>query len=84
MTELANAIENVQSPREFYQQTGRSDFSYGSQNPVFGLTIQKLELAHLRGGRHTFPQRCEPPFPPRRMDLPQGRVRLRQDFADQA
>ncbi|TIP50476.1 MAG: ABC transporter ATP-binding protein/permease [Mesorhizobium sp.] len=46
VTELANAIENVQSPREFYQQTGRSDFSYGSQNPVFGLTIQKLELAH--------------------------------------
>lgn len=46
VTELANAIENVQHPREFYQQTGRSDFSYASQNPVFGLTIQKLELAH--------------------------------------
>ncbi|TIU70677.1 MAG: ABC transporter ATP-binding protein/permease, partial [Mesorhizobium sp.] len=46
VTELANAIENVQRPREFYQQTGRSDFSYASQNPVFGLTIQKLELAH--------------------------------------
>lgn len=46
VTELANAIENVQRPREFYQQTGRSDFNYGSQNPVFGLTIQKLELAH--------------------------------------
>ncbi|MDG4875145.1 ABC transporter ATP-binding protein/permease [Mesorhizobium sp. WSM4935] len=46
VTELAEAIENVQHPREFYQQTGRSDFSYASQNPVFGLTIQKLELAH--------------------------------------
>lgn len=46
VTELANAIETVQHPREFYQQTGRSDFSYASQNPVFGLTIQKLELAH--------------------------------------
>ncbi|RWL81177.1 MAG: ABC transporter ATP-binding protein/permease [Mesorhizobium sp.] len=46
VTELANAIENVQRPQEFYQQTGRSDFSYASQNPVFGLTIQKLELAH--------------------------------------
>ncbi|RVD38067.1 ABC transporter ATP-binding protein/permease, partial [Mesorhizobium sp. M4A.F.Ca.ET.020.02.1.1] len=44
--ELANAIENVQQPQEFYSQTGRSDFSYASQNPVFGLTIQKLELAH--------------------------------------
>ncbi|WP_176479012.1 ABC transporter ATP-binding protein/permease [Mesorhizobium sp. WSM3860] len=46
VTELANAIENVQQPQEFYRQTGRSDFSYASQNPVFGLTIQKLELAH--------------------------------------
>ncbi|MGX5844486.1 ABC transporter ATP-binding protein/permease [Mesorhizobium sp. ArgA1] len=44
--ELANAIENVQQPQEFYSQTGRSDFHYASQNPVFGLTIQKLELAH--------------------------------------
>ncbi|MGX5847832.1 ABC transporter ATP-binding protein/permease [Mesorhizobium sp. PL10] len=46
VTELASAIENVQQPQEFYSQTGRSDFHYASQNPVFGLTIQKLELAH--------------------------------------
>lgn len=46
VTELANAIENVQQPQEFYSQTGQSDFHYASQNPVFGLTIQKLELAH--------------------------------------
>lgn len=46
VTELAEAIENVQHPQEFYSQTGRSDFHYASQNPVFGLTIQKLELAH--------------------------------------
>ncbi|MER8567572.1 ABC transporter ATP-binding protein/permease [Mesorhizobium sp. M0924] len=44
--ELANAIENVQQPQDFYSQTGQSDFHYASQNPVFGLTIQKLELAH--------------------------------------
>jgi ABC-type uncharacterized transport system fused permease/ATPase subunit len=44
--ELAQAIENVQQPQEFYGQSGRSDFRYASQNPVFGLTIQKLELAH--------------------------------------
>jgi ABC-type uncharacterized transport system fused permease/ATPase subunit len=44
--ELAQAIENVQQPQEFYSQSGRSDFRYASQNPVFGLTIQKLELAH--------------------------------------
>ena len=46
VSEIANAIENVQQPQDFYRQTGRSDFAYGSQNPVFGLTIQKLELAH--------------------------------------
>ncbi|TPK99183.1 ABC transporter ATP-binding protein/permease [Mesorhizobium sp. B2-4-12] len=46
VTELANAIENVQYPQEFYSQSGRCDFHYASQNPVFGLTIQKLELAH--------------------------------------
>ncbi|TGV16233.1 ABC transporter ATP-binding protein/permease [Mesorhizobium sp. M8A.F.Ca.ET.173.01.1.1] len=46
VTELANAIENVQHPQEFYSQSGRSDFHYANQNPVFGLTIQKLELAH--------------------------------------
>lgn len=46
VTELANAIENVQHPQEFYSQTGRSDFRYDRQNPVFGLTIQKLELTH--------------------------------------
>jgi len=46
VTELANAIESVQHPQEFYSQTGRSDFRYDRQNPVFGLTIQKLELTH--------------------------------------
>lgn len=42
--ELAEAIENVQQPAEFYRQTGQSDFRYTHQNPVFGLTIQHLEL----------------------------------------
>jgi ABC-type uncharacterized transport system fused permease/ATPase subunit len=44
--DLAEAIENVQRPQEFYRRTGHSDFSYGRQNPVFGLTIQDLELKH--------------------------------------
>lgn len=43
--DLAEAIENVQQPSEFYRQTGNSDFRYNRQNPVFGLTIQGLELA---------------------------------------
>ena len=29
VTDLAEAIENVQHPQEFYSQTGRSDFRYG-------------------------------------------------------
>jgi ABC-type uncharacterized transport system fused permease/ATPase subunit len=42
--DLAEAIENVQHPREFYKRTGSSDFRYDRQNPVFGLSIQGLEL----------------------------------------
>lgn len=42
--ELADAIENVQQPADFYRQSGHSDFRYTYQNPVFGLTIQHLEL----------------------------------------
>jgi len=44
--DLAEAIENVQQPREFYKRTGCSDFHYGRQNPVFGLGIHGLELTH--------------------------------------
>ncbi|MBN9242732.1 MAG: ABC transporter ATP-binding protein/permease [Mesorhizobium sp.] len=46
VVEVAIAIENVQKPAEFYRQTGRSDFRRTGQNPVFGLTIQNLELMH--------------------------------------
>ena len=38
VTDLAEAIENVQQPREFYRLSGHSDFHYGTQNAVFGLT----------------------------------------------
>lgn len=44
--EVAIAIENVQEPAEFYRRTGRSEFRRISQNPVFGLAIQNLELTH--------------------------------------
>lgn len=44
--DVAVAIENVQRPDEFYRQSGRSDFRYARQNPVFGLTVSNLELAH--------------------------------------
>jgi ABC-type uncharacterized transport system fused permease/ATPase subunit len=46
VTGLALAIEQVQRPRDFYQQTGKSDFRYSSQNSAFGLTIRQLELFH--------------------------------------
>ncbi|MBL8583774.1 MAG: ABC transporter ATP-binding protein/permease [Rhizobiaceae bacterium] len=46
VTDLAEAIENVQRPVEFYALTGRSEFRYGTQHPVFGLTVRDLELTH--------------------------------------
>ena len=51
--DLAEAFENVHQPREFYRQSGRSDFQYGRQNPVFGLTLQGLEL--MQQGHDTAP-----------------------------
>lgn len=46
VTDLAEAIENVQRPREFYRRSGHCEFRYGSQHSVFGLTVQNLELMH--------------------------------------
>lgn len=46
VTDLAKAIENVQKPPEFYATTGQSDFSFGNQNALFGLTVRNLELMH--------------------------------------
>ncbi len=46
VTDLADAIENVQHPQEFYSRTGRSEFRHRHQNAKFGLSIQKLELLH--------------------------------------
>ena len=46
VSDLANAIENVQQPMEFYRSTGRCDFRFGSQHAVFGLAVRGLELMH--------------------------------------
>jgi vitamin B12/bleomycin/antimicrobial peptide transport system ATP-binding/permease protein len=46
VTDLAEAIENVQKPRDFYRLSGHSDFHYGTQNAVFGLRIRNLDLMH--------------------------------------
>lgn len=46
VTDLAEAIENVQQPKEFYRLSGHCEFFYRSQHSVFGLTVQNLELMH--------------------------------------
>lgn len=46
VSDLANAIEQVQQPAEFYRSTGRCDFRFGNQHAVFGLTVRDLELLH--------------------------------------
>ncbi len=46
VTELACAIENVQHPDDFYTGTGRREFTYGTQDPNFGLAIRNLSLMH--------------------------------------
>lgn len=53
VSDLAKAIENVQRPPAFYAATGQSEFSYGNQNALFGLTIRNLELMHQ--GREASP-----------------------------
>ncbi|MBB4577475.1 ABC transporter ATP-binding protein/permease [Rhizobium lentis] len=46
MTDLANAIETVQRPEEFYAQTGLYEFQYTEQDPALGLTLQQIGLHH--------------------------------------
>lgn len=46
VTDLAEAIENVQRPLEFYRQTGRSEFNFSWQNGAFGLIVRNLKLYH--------------------------------------
>ncbi|ASY65252.1 Zinc carboxypeptidase A metalloprotease (plasmid) [Sinorhizobium sojae CCBAU 05684] len=46
VTDLANAIEDVQQPRAFYARTGHAELHRVSQDPEFGLTIRRLELMH--------------------------------------
>lgn len=46
ITDLADAIEAVQRPQEFYARTGTCDFRYAKQDPGLGLTVQQIELLH--------------------------------------
>ncbi|MCG5481966.1 MAG: ABC transporter ATP-binding protein/permease [Ensifer alkalisoli] len=46
ITDLANAIEDVQRPRAFYARTGHAELNRVWQDPEFGVTIRRLELMH--------------------------------------
>lgn len=46
ITGLADAIEHVQTPTDFYRGTGRSEFHFNRREDVFALTVRKLELLH--------------------------------------
>lgn len=46
VTDLAQSIEAVQRPHDFYRQTGRNDFRFSRQDAAFGLAIRSLELHH--------------------------------------
>lgn len=46
VTDLAQAIEDVQQPREFHARTGLSELLYDEQDAQSGLSIEHLELMH--------------------------------------
>ena len=52
--DVAEAIEKVQMPREFYQQSGHNDFRHLTQDLKFGLTVRSLELSHGGFGQEPF------------------------------
>jgi ABC-type uncharacterized transport system fused permease/ATPase subunit len=51
ITDLALAIEAVQTPQKFYAQTGPNEFQYLHQDPSLGLTVRQLELFHSAAER---------------------------------
>ncbi len=46
ITELAEAIETVQRPQDYYAQSGPAAFEYTSEKGAKGLTIHAVELMH--------------------------------------
>jgi len=52
--EVAEAIENVQIPRDYYLRSGRSEFRHGTQESDLGLTVRDLELNHSGFDRKPF------------------------------
>lgn len=54
VTELAQAVEIVSEPTEFYRSTGINEFRYSTQHEFFGLTVRNLELMHKSDDTQTF------------------------------
>ncbi|WP_244494731.1 ATP-binding cassette domain-containing protein [Ensifer sp. Root127] len=46
ITELAQAVEAVQQPQDYYARSGPSVFEYKTQDAALGLTIERIELLH--------------------------------------
>lgn len=46
ITELAQAIEAVQQPQDYYSRSGPSAFEYPSDDAAHGLTVHSVELLH--------------------------------------
>lgn len=46
VTELAEAVERVQTPVEFYRSSGVNEFTRTTQHAFFGLTLRNIELMH--------------------------------------
>ena len=74
VTDLAEAIENVQQPREYYRLTGHSDFHYGRQNA--GVRADRPEPRADAPGqrRRAVPAHRQSALPARRMDLRDRRI----------
>ncbi|MDQ0997157.1 ABC-type uncharacterized transport system fused permease/ATPase subunit [Phyllobacterium ifriqiyense] len=46
VTELAQAVERVSQPSEYYRSTGVSEFKFATQHEAFGVSVRGLELMH--------------------------------------
>lgn len=71
VTDLADAIERVQSPPDFYGGPSRSDFRFGRQPGLFALTVRKLALTR-EGDATAFVQAEELLFVPGEWTYLQG------------
>jgi ABC-type uncharacterized transport system fused permease/ATPase subunit len=46
VTELAQAVERVSHPSEYYRSTGISEFKFATQHEAFGISVRGIELMH--------------------------------------